>query len=457
MSGSPAAQVAAFWRASLTRETVEAMTDGMRRTRLMFGDRPICRVLAPLFLDAVVADRITSDARDVAAAFRAVRRAVEPGGAFQSILGIPHEEEALLACDRQGMEPDQIARIDGFVDDAGAWKTIEYNAESPGGIAFGDTLTSIFLDTPVGEAASARWKFRRFDGLLRTLNILKSAHRRRLGLAPSVACAPTIAVVDWATAPTRREFEICAERFTAEGCPSFVTQPSDLVFDGESLKDSTGRRIDVVYKRVLVKDLVRHGGAAHPLARALATGKVAVASGFGVHRLYRKEGYALIHHPDVVATLSADVRRTVERCVPWSALWGGPHDGADAPALRARALRDRERLVLKPTDDYGGHGVVLGWLVTPSEWEAALDRARSGPHLLQTRVAIPSAEWPMVEDGMTVERRFHADVNPYIWGGVDAEGFGARLAPGELLNVTAGGGSAVPVFVVEDATDPARV
>jgi hypothetical protein len=426
---TPAATLSAAWRAALDRETVDALADGMRRTRLVFGDRPICRVAAPMFIDGAVADRITNDARLVACAFRKVRRALEPGGRHHGVLAVPPEEEALLACDVQRAEPDQIARIDGFLDDGGAWRTIEYNAESPGGIAFGDTLVSIFSDTPAARRLFAEFGLRRFDGLGRTLEVLKKAHRRRIGLDPRTPCAPTIAVVDWASAPTRREFELCAERFSKEGCPSFVCQPSELVFDGARLTDAAGRAIDVVYKRVLVKDLVKHGGVAHPLARALAAGKVAVASGFGVHRLYRKEGYALLHRPDIVAELAPDERDAVARCVPWSALRGGPHDGPDAEGLRTRALRDRERLVLKPTDDYGGHGVVLGWLTSPGDWTAALDRARAAPHLLQTRVAIPCAEWPIVEDGRIVDRRFHADVNPYIWEGIESEGFGARLAP----------------------------
>lgn len=93
--------------------------------------------------------------------------------------------------------------------------------------------------------------------------------------------------------------------------------------------------------------------------------------------------------------------------------------------------------------------MVLGWLVSDTEWDAALTRALSSPHLLQTRVAIPSDTWPILDQGVLKTVRFHADINPYVWGGNSSDGFGARLAPGELLNVTAGGGSAVPVFVIE--------
>ena len=447
-----AAAAASAWGSALYsgsgRESVDALFNGMRSQRLVFGDRPICNVLAPLFIDAAHADRITHDATVLVSAFRKVRAVLEPGGKHQGVLRIPPAEEALLACDAQGVEPDQIARMDGFVGNDGIWRTIEYNAESPGGIAFGDALRKVFLDTPVGRAFSKQFSLRPFDGVDKTLQVLKAAYRRRLKLPLNAPCAPRIAVVDWPSAPTSREFELCADQFSRSGCVSWVCSPEDLRLDGDVLIDGTsGRAIDVVYKRVLVKDLVKHGGVDHPLARALVANKVSVVSGFGVHRLYRKEGYALLHHPDVQAMLSPVERETVDHCVPWSALYAP--DGKIDPALLEVARRDRERLVLKPTDDYGGHGVVLGWLVSDTEWDAALTRALSSPHLLQTRVAIPSDTWPILDQGVLKTVRFHADINPYVWGGNSSDGFGARLAPGELLNVTAGGGSAVPVFVIE--------
>ena len=66
------------------------------------------------------------------------------------------------------------------------------------------------------------------------------------------------------------------------------------------------------------------------------------------------------------------------------------------------------------------------------------------------RVQLASERFPVMQGDDVGFATFYADVNPYIWGGSRSDGFGARLAPGELLNVTAGGGSAVPVFVVGD-------
>jgi uncharacterized circularly permuted ATP-grasp superfamily protein len=111
---------------------------------------------------------------------------------------------------------------------------------------------------------------------------------------------------------------------------------------------------------------------------------------------------------------------------------------------------NQERLVLKPNDDYGGAGVVLGWTVTPEAWRFALKRAIAEPYIVQERVVIPSEPYPSVVDGTlhVVDRML--DTAPFVLGGSVVDGCLTRLSTAALLNVTAGGGSTVPCFVVEE-------
>ena len=53
----------------------------------------------------------------------------------------------------------------------------------------------------------------------------------------------------------------------------------------------------------------------------------------------------------------------------------------------------------------------------------------------------------MTEQGLRLTS-FTADIDPYVFAGSVGKGQGTRLATSDLLNVSAGGGSAAPVFVV---------
>jgi glutathionylspermidine synthase len=113
------------------------------------------------------------------------------------------------------------------------------------------------------------------------------------------------------------------------------------------------------------------------------------------------------------------------------------------PDLVERAVRDQQRLVLKPTDEFGGRGVVLGPEVTPQEWRAALTHALgAGPHLLQELVAAEPLTMQFVRPvtGETVEAKVPYCVASYVFDGIPAGGFSRFLPPGAggVVNLTQG-------------------
>jgi uncharacterized circularly permuted ATP-grasp superfamily protein len=109
--------------------------------------------------------------------------------------------------------------------------------------------------------------------------------------------------------------------------------------------------------------------------------------------------------------------------------------------------RHRERFVLKPNDEYGGSGVAVGWEGSDAEWDTSLNRALHNDYVVQERVNVARADFPTMWQGEVQLRELSIDMDPYIIGG-EADGFLTRIAGTTLLNVTAGGGSTVPTFVI---------
>ena len=122
--------------------------------------------------------------------------------------------------------------------------------------------------------------------------------------------------------------------------------------------------------------------------------------------------------------------------------------GGQAVDLMPFMLEQRERLVLKPNDDYGGKGIMLGWTDDDTAWDAAVQQALASPHIVQERVEIPSEPYPSWVDGRVEIFDRMLDTAPFVTNGDYMEGMLTRLSTAALLNVTAGGGSTVPTFVV---------
>jgi uncharacterized circularly permuted ATP-grasp superfamily protein len=114
------------------------------------------------------------------------------------------------------------------------------------------------------------------------------------------------------------------------------------------------------------------------------------------------------------------------------------------------AAAHRADLVLKPNDEGGGRGVVIGANVEQGVWERALKLALVDPSIVQRRVPLPTAMFPEVgAAGELFFSRRYIEVDPYLFRG-DFRGVLTRLAATTLCNVQAGAGT-VPTFIIEDA------
>jgi uncharacterized circularly permuted ATP-grasp superfamily protein len=109
---------------------------------------------------------------------------------------------------------------------------------------------------------------------------------------------------------------------------------------------------------------------------------------------------------------------------------------------------NKDQFVIKPNDEYGGKGIVLGWEVDSGEWEAALKSTLTEPFIVQQRVPLPWIPYASWVDGRVEIFDRMIDTNPFIWYGSYVDGCLTRLSTVALLNVTSGGGSTVPSFVV---------
>ena len=113
---------------------------------------------------------------------------------------------------------------------------------------------------------------------------------------------------------------------------------------------------------------------------------------------------------------------------------------------------NNERLVLKPNDDYGGHGITIGWNVTKSEWEKAIQSALAdGDYLVQERVPTARETFPaLTNDGRIEFAEQLVDLDPLLFNGKVGSAF-TRLSATELANVSSGGGM-VPTYIISQSS-----
>jgi uncharacterized circularly permuted ATP-grasp superfamily protein len=226
--------------------------------------------------------------------------------------------------------------------------------------------------------------------------------------------------------------------FETEGVKTVICDPRALEFRRGKLY-ARGVAVNLVYRRVLSSELLARGDETRALCDAYVAGAVCVVNSLRAKLLHKKMSFALLSDDRYQRLYTPAQRAAIRRHIPWTR--------RVRPELAEEIARRRESLVLKPNDEYGGKGVVLGWTVGQAEWETAIGVAMTQSYVVQEAVEIPRVSFPIAIDGLRY-LDLAVDLDPYLFDG-RVGGFMTRVSAAALLNVTAGAGSVVPTFVVE--------
>jgi hypothetical protein len=430
----------------LTPEFCRTFSDSMRARRLTFGDRVHCPFLRPFFLSASDESRIRRAAETLASAGERVAQAALESRPLFDQLGITEPEEKLIRIDPGYGTASTASRLDAFLL-PDSLHFAEYNAESPAGPGYTQRLAELFDALPVMTRFKNGRDVRFHRPIEKLLEALLASYREWGG----TASPPAMAIVDWREVPTWTEFEILRDAFEASGVPTFVCDPRELVFENGVLT-AGGRRIDLVYRRVLINDIVARPGDCAALVDACAAGAVCVANTFRCKIPHKKAFFAVLTDPRNDALFAAGERSIIRAHVPWTRVLediATEKNGARS-GLLALVRAQRDQFVLKPNDEYGGKGVLLGWEMSISHWDEALTSAlkdRRGTWIVQERIPVRREIFPQFDtDGNVAMRDVLVDFAPYLFRG-RMGGYLTRLSASGLANVTAGGGQ-VPAFVL---------
>jgi hypothetical protein len=325
------------------------------------------------------------------------------------------------------------------------------NGESPAGIAYADSATNIFYKLPVMQRFSERFNIRGFEGSPKLLDVLLSCYEEFAGGANSDR-KPSIAIVDLPDLPTQAEFELFREYFEYRGHDTVIATPQELEYGGKRLTFK-GLEIDIVYKRLLVNEYLPIMNKYPALLNAYRDGVVCLVNSFRSKLVHKKAIFAVLTDERYRHLFNSDELVAINAHVPWTRKfrYENTEYGTEKIDLVEWSRSNKQKLVLKPNDDYGGHGIYIGWNSTESDWDEAIAAAiGNGDYLIQERVKTSKETFPMLfgYEGEVKMIEQLVDLDPLLFNGIVGQAF-TRLSSSELANVTAGGGM-VPTFIISD-------
>jgi hypothetical protein len=431
---------------ALAQDSLEFLDRGLERAKLIFGGRRLSPYLRPHFVTEEDFTQVVRVCETIWSAIEKVKDAAVADESLLDELGLTPIERELVKIDPGYRAVSPTARLDSFLTDE-SYSFVELNGESPAGIAYGDAAFEIFQELPVMKRFAERYTVRRFEGSPLMLQVLLDCHREYLGRKPDRP--PHIAIIDLKGMPTQKEFELFREYFESQGCPSVIASPDELEFTNGRLR-ARDFEIDIVYKRLLVNEYLPIMKEEPALLDAYRAGAVCMVNGFRSKIIHKKALFAVLTDARFKSLFTSDEQQMIAGHVPWTRqVRAGKSDyyGEEIDLLEFISER-RDRLVLKPNDDYGGHGIYIGWNIDEIGWDEAIHNALgNGDYLVQERVQTAREMFPALtpDDKIQFVEQL-VDLDPLLFNGKVGSAF-TRLSSNELANVTAGGGM-VPTFVI---------
>lgn len=419
----------------------------LKERSLYFGSRPLCVVLRPHFYTEENWAFLQNSLGTLLSAFAKVHEVCLANADMRRQLRLDPYEEALIPYDKPNVPPWTSSRLDAFyLPEQNILKCVEYNAETPAGIGYDEILCEVFDELDVVKRFQERYHIRSIRSLGTLTDAVIAGYRAWGGVEK-----PQIAIMDWREVPTLNEHEITRQYFEQNGYTAILADPRHLEYRNGKLWHQNFR-IDMIYKRVLFSELIKVMGMNSPVVQAIRDRNVYITNSISAKMLSKKASLAFLSDEQNQHLFSKDQLEAIERFIPWTRVVENrktTYNGRTVDLLQF-AADNRERLALKPNDDYGGTGVLLGWQTPQDAWEQILQSALETPFVVQERVNIVEIMFPMwLNNALDISPRF-VDADPYVFGGNSIHGVLTRLSPQALLNVTAGGGSIVPTLIISE-------
>jgi uncharacterized circularly permuted ATP-grasp superfamily protein len=379
---------------------------------------------------------------DIYHAREIVREGLVP---WRLVAGCPHFARAVHGIRPPGGVYCHVAGCDLVRDSDGAWRVIEDNVRIPSGISY--VLENRAAMARLVPELFASYRVRPVDHypqlLLRALR----------SVAPSTESEATVVV--WTPGPANSAY--FEHAFLARQMGVELVEASDLVVRDDVLYMRTTRgleRVHAVYRRLdddfvdplefMPDSLLGVPG----LVRAYRAGSVAIANAFGTGVADDKAIYCFV--PEMIRFYLAEepILENVNTYL------------LSDREVREHVLGRLDELVVKPTGESGGKGVMIGPHASEQEIARMGERIKAHPErwIAQDVVCLSTA--PTVSPDGTL-RPCHVDLRPFAVFGESIEivpGGLTRVAleDGSMIVNSSRGGGSKDTWVLEDGDDADR-
>ncbi|MBL8176148.1 MAG: hypothetical protein JNK48_15835 [Bryobacterales bacterium] len=423
----------------------DALRQKMADHGLVVATRPVCPVLRPHFLSARQYASLTKASESLMTSIHRIKQMALATPALQARMELLPAEKMLASIDPGYSYLSVASLLETYVNN-GSLRFMEYVADAPLGIAYGEVLANLFLETAPVKEFKKKHTLTKLPGAKALLNALLKAYKSFGGKKH-----PNIAIVElkqpFQTTETA-EYQLLAETFRKQGYPTEVVNLDQIEYKNGVLRrgDYT---IDLVYRCVKVQEFLIRYDLTHPLVRAYKDRAICMVNSFRAEIARKKAVFDLLTDDAIVGSFPAAERKVLRDSIPWTRVVGATTTVYQNQQVDLVDFiqRHRQTLVLRPNDDHADQPEYRGWETDDTGWERAVRTALRNPYVVQERTEPSVSTFPVYQFGSLEFKPLRVDVHPHSLIG-KVHGCSSWISPVESNRFSTLHGIA-PTFVIE--------
>jgi len=369
----------------------------------------------------------------------------------RDIMNFSKKEEELFSIDPGYNIPLVISRLDAFMEDYSI-KFLEFNCDSPAGIAYSDIMENGFREMFHNYDFLENWEidfFKRQDSLIKALLGCYNEYRATYRSMPS---KPVIAIIDWEGVSTYSEFQLHRKYFNEKGYKTVLCSPQKFrIVNGKAV--ACGEEVHLVYRRVITRELLEKWDEVQEFIQSIKQGLVCCCNSFRSYIVGNKKVLSAITDPRFQDIYTREELNVIKKTIPWTKILADSKETYNNIKVHLKdfILENKDILVLKPANLYGGKNVFLGCETSHKKWSEVMhEHLYDRSWVVQEYVDIPRDIFPEIKDDVTLKFK-KVNINPFALRG-KYSGTITRVSDNSVINVSAGGGL-VPTLSVANKKD----
>jgi len=293
--------------------------------------------------------------------------------AYRKLFPFPAELEELILIEAHYPRLLPISRLDIFFnEDDFSFQFCEFNADGASAMNEEREITNATQNSDLVNKMREEYEispFELFDSWVVEFMDIYESYSNKIS-------APRIIISDFMERATANEFIEFKKAFQRAGYDADICDIKDFSYSGGELKTADGKKVDVVYRRAVTRDIMDQKDEVSAFLQAARDNAVCIIGNFRTQVIHNKMIFKILRQAETLDFLTENERDYVMRHIPETLSL----EACDLDAV----LKNKEDWILKPEDLYGSRGVVAGFEAEASDWEKAIKEAlQSGGYLIQ--------------------------------------------------------------------------